>query len=102
MLFRSLFTTNNRQPFTDLQKEIVEREFTFQIKKAEVEIEKFDIKDNYFTILMLFPIDIDAKLSLNAAVAECNQYGDFLDTKFLFTNVKILSESEIGKMLKKE
>ena len=100
--FFSLFTTNNRQPFTDLQKEIVEREFTFQIKKAEVEIEKFDIKDNYFTILMLFPIDIDAKLSLNAAVAECNQYGDFLDTKFLFTNVKILSESEIGKMLKKE
>ena len=52
--FFSLFTTNNRQNFTDLEKEIVEREFTFQIKKAEVEIEKFEIKDNYFTILLLF------------------------------------------------
>jgi hypothetical protein len=99
--FFSLFTTSNRQDLTDLQKEIVEREFTFQIKKAEVEIEKFEIKENYFTILILFPFDKDVKSSLNAAVAECNQYGDFLDTKFLFTNVKILSESEIEKLLKK-
>lgn len=99
--FFSLFTTNNREHFTDLQKEIVEREFTFQIKKAEVEIEQFDIKDNYFTILLLFSFDKDVKSSLNAAVAECNQYGDFIDTKFLFTNVKILTEHEIEKMLKK-
>jgi hypothetical protein len=100
--FFSLFTTNNRQNFTDLEKEIVEREFTFQIKKAEVEIEKFEIKDNYFTILLLFSFDKDVKSSLNAAVTECNQYGNFLDTKFLFTNVKILTEKEIGKMLNKK
>lgn len=99
--FFSLFTTANRQNFTDLQKEIVEREFTFQIKKIEVEIEKFEIRDNYFTILLLFPFDKDVRSVLNAAVAECNQYGNFLDTKFLFTNVKILSEKEIDKILKK-
>ncbi|MDD4777761.1 MAG: hypothetical protein PHV53_05670 [Fermentimonas sp.] len=99
--FFSLFTTRDRQDLTDLQKEIVDREFSFQIKKAEVEIEKFVIKENYFTILILFPFDRDVKSILNDAVEECNQYGDFLDTKFLFTNVKILSESEIEKLLKK-
>lgn len=100
--FFSLFTTHNRENLTDLQKEIIEREFTFQLKKAEVEIEKLEIKENYFTILILFPFDKDVKSILNSAVEECNQYGDFLDTKFLFTNVKILSETEIDGLLKKK
>jgi hypothetical protein len=97
--FFALFTTNNRQPLTDLQKEIVEREFIFQLQKGEVSIEEFEIRENYFTILMLFPFDKDVKTRLNAAVTECNQYGNFLDTKFLFTNVKVLNEKEIESLL---
>ena len=100
--FFGLFTTNDRQPLTDLQKEIVEREFHFQLQQADVEIEKFEIKDNYFTLLMLFPIDSDVRTSINEAVNEINQYGNFLDPKFLFTNVKILTESEIDKLLEKK
>ncbi|MEA4919042.1 hypothetical protein [Proteiniphilum sp.] len=100
--FFALFTTNERQNFTDLQKEMVKREFTFQLKKTDVVIEQFDIKENYFTILLLFPFNKDIKLKLNAAVNECNQYGNFLDTKFLFTNVKVLSEAEIKKIVEKK
>ena len=100
--FFALFTTQNRQGFTELQREIVEREFSFQLQKAEVMIEKFEIKDNYFTILMLFSFDKDAKSSLNAAVTECNQYGNFLDPRFLFTNVKVLTEKEITHLLDKK
>lgn len=100
--FFALFTTNNRATLTDLQKEMVDREFRFQLQKAEVEIEKFEIKENYFTLLMLFPIDSDVRSSINAAVEEINQYGNFLDPKFLFTNVKILNESEIEKLLEKK
>ncbi len=100
--FFALFTTNDRQHFTDLQKEMVEREFTFQLQKADVVIEKFEIRENYFTILMLFPFSKDVKSSLNDAITECNQYGNFLDTKFLFTNVKVLSEKEIENILEKK
>ena len=99
--FFALFTTNARQELTDLQKEIVEREFFFQLQKADVEIEQFEMKDKYFTFLMLFPFDRDVKSSLNAAIIECNQYGNFLDKKFLFTNVKVLNEEEIDIMLQK-
>lgn len=97
--FFSLFTTIDRQKFTTLQKEMVEREFTFQLQKSNVIIEKFDIREKYFTILMLFPFNKDIKSSLDDAVNECNQYGNFLDPKFLFTNVKVLSENEIEKLL---
>lgn len=100
--FFSLFSTLNREPFTNLQKEIIEREFKFQIQRAEVIIEKFEIESNYFTILMLFPFDINVKSSLNDAIAECNQYGNFLDNKYLFTNVKILNKMEIDKLLNKQ
>lgn len=100
--FFSLFSTLNREPFTNLQKEIIEREFKFQIQRSEVIIEKFEIENNYFTILMLFPFDINVKSSLNDAIAECNQYGNFLDKKYLFTNVKILDKMEIDKLLNKQ
>lgn len=100
--FFALFTTNERLELTDLQKEIVEREFPFQLQKAEVVIEKLEIKERYFTILMLFPFDKDVKSSLNAAINECNQYGNFIDQKFLFTNVKVLNENEIELLLQKK
>lgn len=99
--FFALFTTVDRAPFSQLQKEIVEREFKFQLQLAGIEIEKFEIHDNYFTILMLFPFDLDVKSSLNAAIDECNQYGNFLDERYLFTNLKILSEEEIKRLLSK-
>lgn len=100
--FFALFTTTERQPLTDLQREIVEREFTFQLEQADVNVEKIEVKENYFTILLLFPVDKDAKSILNTAVIECNQYGNFLDERFLFTNVKVLSETEIDNLLKKK
>jgi len=100
--FFALFTTRDKESFTALQREIVEREFIFQLQKGEIEIEKFDIQENYFSILMLFPFDKDVKTSLQDAVSECNEYGNFLDTKFLFTNVKILSEKEITHLLEKK
>ncbi len=100
--FFSLFTTSKREDMTSLQKEIVEREFIFQLEKADVVIEKFEIKENYFTILMLFSFDKDAKSSLHDAITECNQYGGFLDTRFLFTNVKVLNEQEINNLLAKK
>ncbi len=100
--FFALFASVDRQIFTELQREIVEREFRFQLDQADVTVEKFEIKPNYFTILMLFPFDKDVKASLNDAIDECNQYGNFLDPKFLFTNVKVLSEAEIESLLSKK
>jgi hypothetical protein len=66
-----------------------------------VVIEKFVTKENYFTIQLLFTFDKDAKSILDAAVHECNQYGNFLDTKYLFTNVKVLNDREIESLLAK-
>lgn len=99
--FFAVFTTNDRATLTDLQKELVEREFTFQLEQADVEIEQFEVKDNYFTILMLFPLENDPRVSISAAIEEVNKYGNFMDSKFIFTNVKILTDEEIQRVLEK-
>lgn len=98
--FYSLFTTPTREPFTDLQRQIIEREFKFQIEKVDAELEIFEIKENYFFLRVLFPFDSDVRSILKTIINECNQFGDFIDPKFLFTNVKVLNQVEIDKFLK--
>jgi hypothetical protein len=97
--FFALFISPTRENFTDHQKELIEREFRFQLESAEVDIETFEIEDNYFSILLLFPFRTDVRAILQSAIEECNQYGNFLDQKFLFTNVKVFTQEEIQKMI---
>ena len=97
--FFTLFITSSLENFTELQKQIVEREFRFQLEGVDVDIEAFEIENNYFTILFLFPFKTDVRAVLQSAIEECNKYGNFLDEKFLFTNVKVFSDEEIQKLL---
>lgn len=97
--FFGLFATKDRSGLTLLQREIIDREFRFQFEQANITIETFEIKENYFTIVMLFPIDSDAKIVINTTIEEINQYGNFLDTRYLFTNVRILSTQQIQDIL---
>ena len=97
--FFVLFISPTRENFTDHQKEMIEREFRFQLEAADVDIETFEIEDNYFSILLLFPFKTDVRAILQSAIVECNQYGNFLDDKFLFTNVKVFTHEEIQKMI---
>lgn len=99
--FFALFATKDRSELTDVQKELIEREFRFQLQQAEVDIEDFTIKENYFTLLMLFPLEAEPKISIDAAIEEINKLGNFLDRKFLFTNIKILNEEEIQQVLER-
>lgn len=97
--FFTLFITNSQENLTEAQKQLVEQEFRFQLENADVDIEAFEIKDNYFTLLFLFPFKTDVRAILQSAIEECNKYGNFLDTKFIFTNVKIFNDEEIQKLL---
>ena len=99
--FFGLFASSNREPFTELQQEIIDREFRFQLQQNNIDIEKFEIKDNHFTLLILFPIDAEARESINSTIEEINKYGNFLDTKYLFTNVKVLNDNDIQVYLNK-
>lgn len=83
------------------QKKIVDTEFEHIFSKYHSVIEKINHSKKYFTILGLIPIDVSLNEVIKAAIDESNTYGDFIHSKFLVTNVKILQQNEIEKQFKK-
>jgi len=89
------------QEFSDFQKKLISSEFDFILKANQSELEKTTFFDNYATLLALIPFEIPIQNIFRKAVDECNQFGNFLKTNFLITNVKILSNKEIKDFIEK-
>jgi hypothetical protein len=88
--------------FTATQKRIIKSEFEHLLKKSGGEIEKIRFSGNLASLLTIIPISINIKQALDSAIAECNQFGDFLQEDFIVTNVKTLEFDEIRSFLNKD
>jgi hypothetical protein len=99
--FFALFKSADLKPFSDYQQKLIEKEIPFFIHQHQGILEKQFIGENYFTILFLIALSVDLRSLLLSAVEECNQYGNFISTTFMITNVKVFSKKEIEKELKK-
>jgi len=100
--FFSFFGSKESEPFSAYQKELIEKEFSFQIHNSGGEMEKLVLEENYFTIEFLIDLHANIKKMLEDAMAECNQFGDFINPLFVVTNVKRYSEAEIWRELGKK
>jgi hypothetical protein len=90
------------KPFEDLQKKIIRTEFDFFLKKNEAELEEVSFMDDYCSLLAIVPIKISVRDVFKSAIAECNEYGGFIKTNFIVTNVKTLSYDEIKEFVNKQ
>ena len=97
--FYAFFKSNDGLFFSDYQRRLIEKEIPYYIQSYNCVPEEITIRDNYFTILFLAQIRVDLKKLLEEAIAECNQYGDFINKGFIITNVKVFSENEIQQEL---
>lgn len=97
--FFAFFKANNLIPFSDYQKELIEKEMSYSIHKQDGEIELFEIKDIYFSLVFLVNIHLDIKNLLEEATVECNQYGNFINKSFIITNVRVFNRQNIQNEL---
>jgi hypothetical protein len=81
--------------FTALQQKLIEKELDFTFKKHEGEIEQIEFNGNYCSMLIIVPLNVYIKDLISVAIEECNQIGDFIDSKFILTNVKVFTKEEI-------
>ena len=88
--------------FPELQKKIIRNEFEFCLKKVDAEIEKLHFLDKYATLLVIIPLRVPLKDIFRDAISECNEYGDFLKSNFIVTNVRELGILEIEDFLRKQ
>lgn len=99
--FYVLILSTENKPFEEYQRQVVDREFTYYLEKANCEVERLTISDVYVELVFLIPVRTDIKHVLENIVAECNQYGNFLSVIFTVTNVKELTAEEIDGIVKK-
>lgn len=99
--FYVLILANELKPFQDYQRKIVEREFPYQLEKADCEIEQLTIGEQYVAMVFLIPVLAEIKQVIERVINECNEYGNFLSSSFTITNVKELSEEEVHEVIKK-
>jgi hypothetical protein len=100
--FYAFFKSVGLMPFSKYQRNLIEKEIPLVVRKYEGELEEITIKNNYFSLLFLVSLQIDLKEMLKEAICECNEYGNFIDTHFVITNVKIFDQEDICKELQKE
>jgi len=88
--------------FTELQQKIIKNEFEICLKNYNAEIENLSYLENFATLLVMIPLRVPLKDVFREAIQECNQYGDFLKSNFIVTNVRELGMDEIEDFLKKQ
>ena len=91
----AVLATKNENNYTSLQQKLVEKELDFTLRKREGEIEKIEFDDTFCTLLAVVPINVSIKDLIGETIEECNQIGNFIDPKFILTNVKVFSKEEI-------
>ena len=99
--FYVLMLSRDRKPFLEYQRKVIEREFAYFLPKADCEIERLTIGEQYVELVFLIPVRADIKLTLDKVINECNQYGDCLSDIFTITNVKELTEQEVTDIINK-
>lgn len=93
---------NNMNEFSDLHKKIIKNEFDFALKKNNSEVENYEFSGSIATILAVVPLSSPVKAVFEEAVYECNNYGNFLNSDFIITNVKKLNFEEIKEFIKQQ
>lgn len=79
--------------------EILEKEVRYALQFEEAEAEQICFYPTFVTFTALIPIEVSIRDMFLDAIAECNQFGDFLRSNFIVTNVKKLSPKEIEHFL---
>ena len=100
--FFAFFKSTNLIAFSDYQRNLIEKEIPFSIYKHSIILEKITIAENYFTIVFLIDIRKNIRNILKDAIDECNQYGHFINSGFIVSNVKIYTQEDIERELKVE
>ncbi|HEX2937097.1 MAG TPA: hypothetical protein VHO72_17210 [Bacteroidales bacterium] len=94
-----VFLAKDEVILDDFQRRIVEKEVGYIFQKNDSEIEETTSAGSFIIMKALIPIPVAIQEILEEAIAECNQYGNFLQTNFIITNVKELTFEEIQNII---
>ncbi len=90
---------NEQKELEPFQQKIVREEMEYSLHKYDSELEKLDFKEEFTTLRVVIPINSDLTKLFREGIDECNQFGNFLSSDFIVTNMKELSDKEIKEAI---
>jgi len=96
-----VFLAKGDKTLTAFNQKIFATEASYILKKCNSEIEVIQFSKKYATLKTIIPIEVQLYEIFEDIVAECNQFGDFLEMNFIVTNVKELTFEEIDDVILK-
>jgi len=100
--YSALFRSNRKKPFSEYQRDLIEKEIPYYIDRHGGLVEEIDLGENYFSIVFLTKVGGDLRALLDNAIEECNQYGGFINSEYLVTNVQRFSDEAIKEEMNKQ
>jgi len=85
---------------TSVQKETIERGFSYICSKFDSILEEIQEHQYYVTMKVLIPMDVAVAEIIEGGIDECNTFCNFLDENYYVTNVKIPTEAEVQHYLR--
>jgi hypothetical protein len=97
-----VLVNNFDKAYDAFQQKLIKNELEFFLKKHDAELEQVSFVESYCSLLAIVPINASIRDIFKSAIAECNEYGDFIKPNFIVTNVKKLTIEEIREFLRKQ
>jgi len=72
---------------------------SYALQRYDSELEKLSFTRQFTTMRVVVPISSDLTRLFREGIDECNQFGNFLSSDFIVTNMKELSEEEIQEAI---
>jgi hypothetical protein len=96
----TVFISAHGKAYSVFEQNILNKESRFFIHQAKGEVEYVKFDKELCTVLSIIPLQVPVQGLFDEVVAECNQYGSFLNPDFLITNVKVLSFAQIRRIVR--
>ena len=96
--FVVLFSKDEKE-FGPFQQKIIRNELTYAIKKVNGELEEITFHDHLATVISVIPLHVSVQDLFYNIIDECNILGNFLNSNYIITNLKILTLDEIHEIL---
>jgi hypothetical protein len=94
-----VFITEDHETIDEFRQRIISSELEYQLKRNNAELESIEFTNHWASFLCVIPMQESLKELFYNVIQECNNYGDFLRTNYIITNVKTLTDEEIHTFL---
>jgi hypothetical protein len=94
--------TRNGMKFSPFEKKLIQSELRYHMNQCHAEIESVRFDQELCRVVSVIPLNVSIHHLFDQFILECNIFGDFLNSDFLITNVRILTVRQIRSLIRPE